>query len=167
MDKVFRFGLQFALYAVFAGVVVYFSTTPQWQNLEPGKALIKVNFSHAGKHISECVKLTQEEMAELAENMRRTESCPRGRVSLYIEVLLDGEVLFEDSLPPSGFSGDGESTVFESFPVEEGSYILVARLRDSDRSTGYDYEHSEEIHLQAEQNFVVDFNSTTGGFTFL
>ncbi|MBT3639128.1 MAG: hypothetical protein HN529_02395 [Acidiferrobacteraceae bacterium] len=167
MAKAFRFVLQFVLYGAFAGVVVYFSTTPQWQNLEPGMALIKVNFSHAGKHISECVKLTLEEMAELAENMRRTESCPRGRVPLYIEVVLDGQVLFEDNLPPSGFSGDGESTVFQSFPVEEGSYVLVARLRDSNRSTGYDYEHREEIHLRAEQNFVVDFNATTGGFTFL
>jgi hypothetical protein len=81
--------------------------------------------------------------------------------------VLDDELLFSKSLQPSGLSRDGESTVFVHFPVEAGRHVLVARLRDSDRSEGFDYEYREEIHLNPRQNFVVDFNVETGGFIFL
>jgi hypothetical protein len=154
-------------YAVFAGVVGYLAASPAYTHLDPGLALIKLSFSHAGKHQGECRQRTPEELAKLAPNMRRPLDCPRGRLPLRVELVLDGELLYRGELPPSGLAGDGASMAYSKFPVAPGRHHLAARLRDSDRSAGYDYEKEAEITLHPRQNFVIDFRPALGGFLFL
>jgi hypothetical protein len=84
-----------------------------------------------------------------------------------VELLLDGEALFRADLPPSGLAGDGASTVYRKFPVAPGRHRLTARLRDSARTEGFDYESEREVMLEPRQNFVVDFKAASGGFIFL
>ena len=50
---------------------------------------------------------------------------------------------------------------------QHGRHWLVARLRDSDRTEGLDYESAAEGELAPDQDFVVDFRSETGGFIFM
>jgi hypothetical protein len=154
-------------YSLFAIVVGYFATRPAYTYLEPGKAVIKLSFSHAGAHAEECHVLTQEELNLLPPNMRQLTKCARARVPLQVELLLDGELIYSESLPPSGMAGDGASTAYKKFPVDTGTYHLVARLRDSRRQSGFDYEHSADVTLKAQQNFVIDFRPELGGFLFL
>jgi hypothetical protein len=154
-------------YAAFAGVIGYFATSPAYTHLDPELALIKLSFSHAGRHTGECRQLTPEELANLPPNMRRPLDCPRGRLPLQVELVLDGELLYRGELPPSGLAGDGASMAYSKFPAVPGKHHLAARLRDSDRSTGYDYEKEAEITLQPRQNFVIDFRPALGGFLFL
>ena len=45
-------------------------------------------------------------------------------------------------------------------------YELVARLRDSARESGFDYEGTAEVELRPGENYVVDFRSELGGFLF-
>jgi len=99
--------------------------------------------------------------------MRRPSDCPRERLPLLIELELDGEPLYRDSLPASGLAGDGASTAYKKFPVAAGKHTLVARLRDSRRAAGFDYEQTAEITLNPQQNFVLDFRPELGGFLFL
>ena len=106
-------------------------------------------------------------MNRLPPNMRRPMDCKRGRMALLIELELDGKILYRDELPPSGLSGDGASTAYRKFPVPAGSHQLVARLRDSRREEGFDYEKVMEIALAPQQNFVIDFRPELGGFLFL
>lgn len=167
MSKFIRLGLQAILYTIFGMTISYHATQPAHQHLDPDMALIKLNFSHAGAHKRECIRLSPEEIAKLAQNMRRSLTCPRERVPVVVEIILDGEVLFHASLPPSGLAGDGESTVYQRFPVASGKHVIIARLRDSRRKEGFDYEHQQEIYLQPQQNFVLDFKPETGGFIFL
>lgn len=154
-------------YAVFAVVIGYFATQPSYTYLDPGKAQIKLSFGHAGEHTTECRRLTQEELNQLAPNMRRPLDCPRGRLPVLIELELDGELLYRAELPPSGLAGDGVSTAYKTFAVDPGQHQLVARLRDSLRDEGFDYEAASEITLSPRQNFVVDFRPAMGGFLFL
>ena len=49
---------------------------------------------------------------------------------------------------------------------ERGQHGDTSRLRDSRRTQGFDYEHSEEIELTPQQNFVIGFRSAVDGFTF-
>lgn len=158
---------QIFAYTLFAVVIGYLSASPSYHYMDPEKALIKVTFSHAGQRKGDCRRLTPEEIAQLPPNMRRAIDCPRERVPLLVELLLDGEVLFRGSMPPSGLARDGTSSVYERFPVKAGRHRLVARLRDSAREQGFDYEHEEEIDLAPRQNFVVDFHAEKGGFAFL
>ena len=167
MSSLFRYIGQFIAYALFALVVGYFATRPAYTYLDPQQALIKLSFSHAGQHLQECRRLTQEELNRLPPNMRRPMDCPRERVPLLVELELDGEMLYRDELPPSGLSRDGASTAYRKFSVPAGSHRLVARLRDSRRQDGFDYEKAADITLAPQQNFVIDFRPELGGFLFL
>ena len=154
-------------YALFAVVVGYFATQPAYTYFPPDKAQIKLSFGHAGDHETECRRLTQEELNKLAPNMRRPMDCPRGRLAVLIELELDGELIYSAELPPSGIAGDGVSTAYKTFAVEPGEHQLVARLRDSNRSEGFDHEKASKITLLPQQNFVIDFHPSKGGFLFL
>ncbi|MBT8147522.1 MAG: hypothetical protein KJN90_11765, partial [Gammaproteobacteria bacterium] len=61
----------------------------------------------------------------------------------------------------------GASTAYRKFTVPAGTHHLVARLRDSRREVGFDYEQAAEITLTPQQNFVIDFRPELGGFLFL
>jgi hypothetical protein len=158
---------QLIAYGLFALVVGYFATRPAYTHIAPNKAVIKLSFSHAGAHVEECRQLTQEELNRLPPNMRRPMDCPRERLPLLIELELDGELIYRDELPPSGLASDGSSTAYKKFPVDAGRHHLVARLRDSRRTDGFDHEKSASITLTPQQNFVIDFRPELGGFLFL
>jgi hypothetical protein len=167
MGRIFQTAGQVIAYALFAVVIGYFATRPAYTHLAPGKAVIKLSFSHAGQHKGECRQLTQEELNKLPPNMRRPMDCPRERLPLLIELELDGQLLYQDELPPSGLAGDGASTAYKKFPVDSGQHHLVARLRESGRTDGFDYEKEAEVTLAPQQNFVIDFRPELGGFLFL
>ncbi|MGD2055832.1 MAG: hypothetical protein PVJ15_03425 [Gammaproteobacteria bacterium] len=158
---------QVIAYALFAVVIGYFATLPAYTHLQPGKAVIKLSFSHAGQHRGECRRLTQEELNKLPPNMRRPMDCPRERLPLLVELEMDGEILYRDRLPPSGLAGDGASTAYKKFPVDSGNHRLVARLRETDRANGFDYEKTARVTLAPQQNLVIDFRPELGGFLFL
>ena len=162
----FRLLKQLLMYGAFVAVIGYFSATPAYRHMDPAMASIKLSFSHAGERQQPCRQLSAEELAALAANMRKAMDCPRERVPVHVELELDGEVLYRQSLPASGLARDGMSTAYARFAVAPGRYRLVARLRDTRRRDGYDYEHEEVVELEAQQNFVVDFRAETGGFVF-
>lgn len=167
MIRVLRYFGQALAYALFAAVVGFFATRPAYTHLDPDKAMIKLSFNHAGEHVEECRRLSQEELEELAPNMRRPTQCARARVPLLVELMLDGTLIYSESLPPSGVTGDGASTAYRKFPVPVGRHQLVVRMRDSRRESGFDYEQSADITLARQQNFVIDFRPDLGGFLFL
>jgi hypothetical protein len=167
MASTFKYIGQAIAYTLFAVVTGYFATQPAYTHLDPDKAQIKLSFGHAGQHETECRRLTQEELNQLAPNMRRPTECPRGRLPVLIELELDGNLLYSEALPPSGLAGDGVSTAYKTFPVAAGQHRLVARLRDSKRTEGFDYEKEAMITLSPQQNFVIDFHPSRGGFLFL
>lgn len=158
---------QAVVYAAAIAVIGYFATFPAYTYVDPAAAVITMSFSHAGARESECRRLTPAEIAALAPNMRRPTDCPRGRVSLLVELRLDGEVLHRASLDPSGLAGDGASSVYQRFVVSPGHHRLSAHLRDSRREEGFDHELEEEVVLVSGQHLVVDFRAGTGGFKFL
>jgi hypothetical protein len=57
--------------------------------------------------------------------------------------------------------------VYHRFPVAAGRHEFVARLRDSRRSDGFDYEGSAVLELVPQQNLAIDFQPDAGGFLFL
>jgi len=158
---------QASAYAAFALFIGYFSVAPNYQHLEPGLALIKLSFSHAGAPRTPCRQRTAAELAALAPNMRRPTVCPRARVDLVVELAIDDKLTYRGDLPPAGLAHDGASTVYKRFPVPAGRHRVTVRLRDSVREEGFDHERSDAIELSPGQNFVIDFNPACGGFVFL
>ena len=157
---------QVVAYGLFMALLGAFSATPSYTYMEADQALIKLSFSHAAKRVGVCRSLTQEEIAAQPPNMRHSEDCPRERLPLFVELELDGEIATRRLLPPAGLHQDGASAVYQRFPVAAGRHRIVARLRDSARSEGFDHERAMEIDLVPGQNFVIDFRAESGGFIF-
>lgn len=166
MRNAARMIFQALAYVAFAGVVAWFSVLPRFRYADPDMAQIKVSLSHATERVEPCVQLTPEEIAELAANMRRTELCGRERLPLYLEFEVDGETMFTLEAPPSGLWDDGPASVYERFAVTPGRHTVSVRLRDSARSDGWDYAHTEDVYLEAGRYFTVTFRPETGGFSY-
>ena len=157
---------QAAAYLGFAVTIAYFATSPAYQYADPESAVIKLSVSHAANLVEPCVPLTPEQIAELAQNMRRTEACERERLPLVIELDVDGDTVISLVAEPSGLWNDGPASVYERFELPPGRYEMTARLRDTARTDGWDYAATREVVLQAGRYFTVTFKASTGGFSF-
>ena len=164
MNQVVRYLGQGAFYAAIAVLLGYFANAPSYSRVPEGHALIKLSFAHGAVRKGECRRLTREELEKLAPNMRKPMVCPRERLPVTVEFDLDGETVYSDVLPPTGLSGDGPSRTYQRFVVPAGSYRLVARLRDTDRSEGFDYVKEADVDLAEGQSIAIDFNAVSGGF---
>jgi hypothetical protein len=155
---------QMITYAAFAAGIGLFSVWPEYRMLEKDEALISVTFSHAAKRVGECHELTQAELNELAPNMRRPRSCPRERYPTYIELRANGEMIFSETLLPSGLWSDGKANVYNRSTIKAGSYQLFVGMNDSGAQGSFDYELNLGAEIRPGQNLVVSFDSLGNTF---
>ena len=120
---------QIIAFILFAAGIGYFSTSPSYTYHDPALALIMVSFSHASQRKEKCRRFTPEEIAALAPNMRRPMDCPRERVPVYVEVIMDGNNLLSKSYNPTGLSRDGSTSIYERIPVRPGSLCFAILSR--------------------------------------
>jgi len=162
MPKTPQLIAQAIAYLAFVAIIGYLSASPAYQHADPDKAVISLVISHPTQRVGECRKMTQEELAEVAMNMRTPNECPRGRQDLYIELLFDGELLFSGSAHPTGLWGDGPASIYGKFPTPPGQGTLTIRMRDSGGDSGFDYEREAQIELRPQQNFVIGYTALNG-----
>ena len=162
MDRI----IQVFLYAAFAAIIGYFSLSPGYRYGSPELASIKVSLSHAANRVEECVKLTPRQINERAMAGEPLNECARERLPLTVELDIDGTRVLHVTATPSGLWNDGPSSVYGRLSVEPGAHTVTARLRDSARTEGWDYEYSERVTLEAGRYFTVTFRAETGGFAF-
>ena len=153
-------------YLALVALVGFFATQPAYTYLASDHALLKLSFSHAGQPLKPCRRLTHEEMMNTPFSERRASDCERGRWPVYVELDLDGRTIYRGHHDPAGLWNDGPSSVYARFEVPAGPHRIVARLRDDGREQGFTHEGSHEVDLRPGQNFVVDFRSAAGGFSF-
>jgi hypothetical protein len=165
MAKALRYLGQGAVYLLLALGIGYFSDRPAYTHFPPDMALIKLSFAH-GAQKEDCRRRTDEELARLPPNMRRPMVCARERLPVAVELLLDGESLYQAVLPPTGLAGDGPSRTYQRFVVPPGRHEVTARLRDTARTDGFDYERTVEVDLAPAQSLAIDFRGEMGGFIF-
>ena len=77
------------LYGFFALLIGVFSQWPTYQHLAADQSLIKLSFSHHGKHVSACRPTSAAELAKLPPNMRAPTQCPRERAPVLVELDID------------------------------------------------------------------------------
>ena len=154
------------LYAVAALAIGAFSCWPEYRQLAPDAALVKLSFSHAAQRREPCAQLSAAESARLPINMRLRTGCSRDRWPVTVELVVDGRLLYRGTHRPAGLHADGPSTIYRRFAVAAGRHALTVRIRDTGRAVGYDYEASRDLSLRPGQSFVVEFASAGTGFTF-
>lgn len=165
MTNALRYILQAITYVAFAIAVGFFSFWPRYQYASPDVAAIKLSLSHATDRVNPCLRLTPQEVASLAPNMRVAEKCERQRLPLTLELEVDGETMLRLEAAPSGVWGDGPASIYERFELQPGPHRIRARLRDTARSGGWDYTHTEEIVLEPGRYRTITFKAETGGFS--
>jgi hypothetical protein len=164
-NRIASYALQAVSYAAFAAFVGYFSTSPSYEHLPPGRAVVKLSFQHAGERRSACRERTAEELAKLAPNMRAPTVCPRERSDVVAEITMDGQPLFGVVAPPTGLSKDGASTVYRRIAVPAGEHRFTARMADGPDGR-FRHVADRTVRLEPGHVLVIDFEGKSGGWTF-
>ena len=163
--KALRLLAQLALYAPLMVVLGYFSTEPRFSAVAPDQALVRVSFIHATQRKQACRERSAEELAKLAPNMRAAQDCPRERSPLLVEIELDGKVVLQREVQPSGLRRDGNVAVYQRLALPAGRHRIVARLRD--RAEGeFNFAREQTVELAGGGVLIIDFNAQRGGFVF-
>ena len=166
MTSLTQYTGQALLYAAFAAAIGTLASWPNHTQLPANSAQIKLAFNHSGARVEDCRKLTAQELSKLPSNKRKPNDCSRERVPVAIQLMIDGNLLYDAVLQPSGLSSDGQARTYQKFTVSAGKHVILARLRDSKRAEGFDYESRFEGELSSRQNLAIDFKAEQGGFLF-
>jgi hypothetical protein len=154
---------EIALYALFIAVVGAMSVWPPYQLMNDNRAIVSLVFLHAGKRVGECRQLSQEELNKRPPNMRKPADCPRERHPVRIELRSGSEVLYGQTMPPSGIWADGKSSIYHRIEVQSGTHQLFIGMNDSG-SADFDYSTSATIDLRPGRNLVIQFDTETKQF---
>lgn len=157
---------QIIFYTLFMAVVGLFSAWPQMRVLGDDEAIVSVFFSFAGERIGACRQFTQEELNELAPNMRRPADCPRERHPVRVEILGNGDMLYSDTLPPSGMWSDGTSIAYQRIVIAAGEYHLQMRLDNTGNESAFRYSQTANVSIAPGRNFVIRFDQLSKRFVF-
>ncbi len=149
-----------------AAFVGYFSSQPSIRTMPSGTAQIKLSFAHGAARKIDCRRLTSKEIASLPANQRRPNNCTRERIVMLVQLSIDGKLIYDEQLKATGLSSDGPARTYQKFVVATGTHTIIARLRDSKRTSGFDYEAIREVTLTQYQNLAIDFKADAGGFQF-
>ena len=166
MNKVLSLAGQIVFYALAAAATGYLASFPIYQQFPEGHAQIKLSFAHGAARKVDCRRLTYKEISKLPPGQRRPNTCARERVPIRVQLMLDDRTVYDAILEPTGLSSDGPARAYRKFAVPAGRHEIVARLRDSKRSEGFDYEKRETVDLKPLQNLAIDFKADAGGFVF-
>lgn len=143
------------LYAAFGGLVVLFSHRPAVEPLPPGSALLQLSLTAEGPRLAPCRRRSEAELATLPPSMRAPLDCPRGRAPVRFTLALDGRVLVDEGVPPSGFARDGVSTLYRRIPVPAGRHLLRVTVDGAEREQG--------VELGAGRVLSIDYRPQRGG----
>ncbi len=161
-NKPLRYTLQAINYTIFMALIWYFSSAPAVRIIEDDEAMITIAFAHAGQPREPCRKLSSEELAKLAPNMRKPEECPRERSPVIIEALLDGKEIFNKALQPPGIFKDGSINIFYSSRIPAGKHHFEIRMNDSVREEGFNYSLEKDVDIKPAKILLVEFNTLKG-----
>lgn len=151
---------------LFAIIVGAFSNWPRFQLIDDDMAMVSLSFSHAGKRIRECRRLTQEELNELPPNMRKLDDCPRERLPVRVVFKSGENILYEATRRPAGLWKDGSANVYQRLQLAAGPRQLFIGMNESGLPGSFDYSLEKEVMLEAGTHLVVEFDETQQAFVF-
>ena len=152
------------LYTVFALVIGALSVWPPYQLVDDDRAIVSLVFSHAGNRVSECRRMSQEEMNKLPPNMRKPDDCPRKRHPVSVELRSGSDVLYRETISPSGIWADGKANIYQRIEVQAGTHELFVGLNESGGVPEFDYETSEVVDLLPGRNLIIQFDEDAQQF---
>lgn len=161
-----RLALQAACYAAFVVAIGVLATRPTHAWIPEDHAVVLLSFSHAGQPLEPCRRYSPEELAKLPFAERKATTCKRGRWPVRVQLDLDGSPRYAATHEPAGLWNDGPSSAYVRLVLPAGAHRIDVRLDDDGQPAEYQYAASRDVTLGAGQNYVIEFDSTAGGFQF-
>lgn len=155
-----------AVMSAVMALIGYLSASPPYRAFPEGQALIKLSLSIPGKRTADCRVRTPEELAAVKPNMRTRLDCPRQRFPVEVQLVVDGQTVLQQVHRPGGLSGDGSSLFYHRVPIAAGRHTVIARMRDTGRTEGYDSEAEYAGDLAPRQALAVTFDRVGHKFKF-
>ncbi len=163
MAELARMAGQALVFLLLALGLGYLSQRPLLRPLPEGEALVRLAMAVPGKLKGECRRLTEQELAKLPPNMRRPEDCPRERLPVRIRLELDGALLRDEVIQPSGFARDGAATAYWKLALPAGPHELRAWVSEDATAPGFAYEKGFRVDLRPGGIVTLDFDRQRGG----
>jgi hypothetical protein len=157
-----RFGGQAVLYALFAGFVGWFSSSPPYRHLEEDQALLRLSFKHPGQFVTDCRARSAEELASMPPQLRAAMDCPRERSPVRVRVQL-GSAALRRVFAPAKLRRDGAASGYRRLPIVAGEHRLVVQVNDDARVEGFTHERAETVQLKPGEVVLIDFIADRGG----
>jgi hypothetical protein len=166
MNQMLKYFLQICAYAAFMVFIGVFAQGPTYEHLARDAATIKLSLRHSGIRLEPCKDRSQQELADLPANMRAPQICPRERSPLILELDLNEEPVYAETLQPRGLHSDGRTSVYKRLSVPAGKMDLQVRMKDDVNSTGFQYQQDYTVNVDPADVVVIDFDEQTLRFVF-
>lgn len=163
MPRLLRYAAQLALYALFALVIGYFTTSPPYRHLQPDEAVLRLSFTHPGKPVTDCRRRSADELAKMPPQLRQPLDCPRERSPVRVRVEMDGRELVDASFPASGLAHDGAATGYRRIPIAAGEHRFRVQFNDDARAAGFGYAGAATLDVAPGQVVLIDFGAENSG----
>ena len=161
-NKPLSYLLQAFNYTIFMAIVWYFATAPSIRVINDDESMITLAFGHAGELREPCRKMSSEEMAKLPANMRIDEACPRERSPIHIEMLMDGELLYDKTLLAPGIYNDGGVNIFFSGKIPAGEHNIEIKMEDNVRNEGLDHTFTKTVSIDPTKIILFSYDQING-----
>lgn len=102
-----------------------------YASADAAQGVLRLSWRVRGERVTECRRLTAEELEALPLHMRRPEAC-EGRIAPYrLRVAIDGAVVEDTLIHAAGARQDRPIYVFRDFPLAPGAHVVdVAFTRE-------------------------------------
>lgn len=121
-----------------------------------------VSFKHPGVAGENCREVTEEEKASQPAHMRQDVICERGRASVRLRIVVDGEQVLEKAYAPHGLSGDGNSVAIETLELAPGTRHISLFLGDTSDPNEWNHTVSRTVEMVQAQRRVALFDKMAG-----
>ena len=98
----------------------------------------------------------------LPPNMRKLDDCPRERSPIILEVMLDGETIYNKTMLPPGIFNDGGVNIYFNSKVPAGKHSFKIKMDDSVRKQGFNHILEQDINIDPAHILLVEFEPLTG-----
>lgn len=147
--------------ATLVGGVVAVSEAPYAPPAPTAPELV-VTFKHHGEVSEVSRRVSDAEKAATLPHMRRDVITERRRAPVRLRVSIDGAVVLERALPPSGLWGDGPSVAVERLTVAPGAHLIEVAIGDEHDEASWRHVAARTLELSAARRSVVRFDRTSG-----
>lgn len=147
--------------AALSGLVLVGAELPRPTPAQLPSQLV-VSFKHPGVAGENCRPVTEEEKASQPAHMRQDTICERGRASVRLRVVVDGEKRLEKSYAPHGLSGDGNSVAIETLELPPGSREISLFLGDTSDPNEWNHASVRTFDMLQGERRVALFDKMSG-----